>query len=85
MLCGYFKRGMVSKKTKRVFLDLSTGTEMKCYFTATPVFVYLLLEYVSITQTYIQLMPRSRLAWSCWNYLTFSESSHKANIDRVSL
>jgi len=35
------------------------------------------------------LMPKSRLAWSCWNYLTtstFDESgTKKANIDRVSL
>lgn len=30
-------------------------------------------------------MPKSRLAWSCWNYLTFSDGSQKANIDRVSL
>ncbi|XP_006460492.1 hypothetical protein AGABI2DRAFT_203560 [Agaricus bisporus var. bisporus H97] len=32
-----------------------------------------------------RLMPRSRRAWSSWNFLAFSEGSHKANIDRVSL
>ncbi|KAL5501445.1 hypothetical protein ACEPAH_8705 [Sanghuangporus vaninii] len=36
-----------------------------------------------------QLMPKSRLAWSCWNYLSSSVVDKfgriKANIDRVSL
>ncbi|ESK85916.1 amine oxidase [Moniliophthora roreri MCA 2997] len=37
-----------------------------------------------------KLMPRSRLAWSCWNYLTYSEldpatAKRKANCDRVAL
>lgn len=40
-----------------------------------------------------QLMPKSRLAWSCWNYLTSSvmsvdkhgNGSLKANVDQVSL
>lgn len=34
-------------------------------------------------------MPKSRLAWSCWNYLTRSvvdeEGRLKANVDEVSL
>ncbi|KAK7048948.1 amino-oxidase domain-containing protein [Favolaschia claudopus] len=37
----------------------------------------------------INLMPRSRLAWSCWNYLTQSvvdsEGQRKPNSDQVSL
>ena len=38
----------------------------------------------------LQLMPTRRLAWSCWNYLTYSETDmttgrNKANVDRVSL
>jgi predicted NAD/FAD-binding protein len=37
----------------------------------------------------IRLMPRSRLAWSCWNYLTSSvvneKGKRKANVDRVAL
>ncbi|KAJ4491291.1 FAD/NAD(P)-binding domain-containing protein [Lentinula edodes] len=37
----------------------------------------------------IQLMPKSRSAWSCWNYLTYSEVDEKgvrrANSDKVSL
>ncbi|KAJ3731034.1 FAD/NAD(P)-binding domain-containing protein [Lentinula guzmanii] len=37
----------------------------------------------------IQLMPKARSAWSCWNYLTYSEVDEKgnrqANRDRVSL
>ncbi|EJC98838.1 FAD/NAD-binding domain-containing protein [Fomitiporia mediterranea MF3/22] len=36
-----------------------------------------------------RLMPKSRLAWSCWNYLSSSaideQGNFKANIDRVSL
>ncbi|KXN85415.1 hypothetical protein AN958_11354 [Leucoagaricus sp. SymC.cos] len=31
-----------------------------------------------------ELMPKSRMAWSCWNYLTYSDGHDKANIDRVS-
>ncbi|KZT73872.1 FAD/NAD(P)-binding domain-containing protein [Daedalea quercina L-15889] len=35
------------------------------------------------------LMPKQRVAWSCWNYLTASEEDEvgqkKANVDRVSL
>jgi len=35
-------------------------------------------------------MPRSKLAWSCWNYLTTSvpgdgEKKGKANVDRVTM
>ncbi|KAJ7133404.1 FAD/NAD(P)-binding domain-containing protein [Mycena epipterygia] len=37
----------------------------------------------------VKLMPRSRLAWSCWNYLTQSvldsQGRRKANSDQVSL
>ncbi|KIK92424.1 hypothetical protein PAXRUDRAFT_829965 [Paxillus rubicundulus Ve08.2h10] len=37
----------------------------------------------------INLMPKSRLAWSCWNYLTFSSFDQKgvrtANVDKVAL
>ncbi|KAF7325352.1 Amino-oxidase domain-containing protein [Mycena venus] len=37
----------------------------------------------------VNLMPRSRLAWSCWNYLTQSvvdaQGDRKANSDQVSL
>ncbi|KAJ7490728.1 FAD/NAD(P)-binding domain-containing protein [Mycena latifolia] len=37
----------------------------------------------------VKLMPRSRLAWSCWNYLTKSvldsQGNRKANSDQVSL
>ncbi|KAK0202216.1 FAD/NAD(P)-binding domain-containing protein [Desarmillaria ectypa] len=36
-----------------------------------------------------KLMPRSNIAWSCWNYLTYStvdrHGERKANIDQVSL
>ncbi|KAF9077582.1 hypothetical protein BDP27DRAFT_1311295 [Rhodocollybia butyracea] len=36
-----------------------------------------------------QLMPKARSAWSCWNYLTYSQvdenGNRKANHDRVSL
>ncbi|EEB91198.1 hypothetical protein MPER_10481, partial [Moniliophthora perniciosa FA553] len=37
-----------------------------------------------------KLMPQSRLAWSCWNYLTYSEldaatGKRKVNCDRVAL
>ncbi|KXN88462.1 hypothetical protein AN958_07301, partial [Leucoagaricus sp. SymC.cos] len=32
-----------------------------------------------------ELMPKSRMAWSCWNYLTYSDGHDRANIDRVSL
>ena len=36
-----------------------------------------------------RLMPKSRLAWSCWNYLSStavdSRGIHKANIDQVAL
>lgn len=30
-------------------------------------------------------MPKSRMAWSCWNYLTYEDKGGKANVDRVSL
>jgi len=37
----------------------------------------------------VRLMPRSRLAWSCWNYLTSSvvsaKGERKANVDTVAL
>jgi len=37
----------------------------------------------------LQLMPKRRIAWSCWNYLTKSEvdklGRRKANVDQVSL
>lgn len=37
----------------------------------------------------IQLMPKARSAWSCWNYLTYSQVDEKgirkANSDKVSL
>lgn len=36
-----------------------------------------------------KLMPKARSAWSCWNYLTYSEvdekGKRKANRDKVSL
>lgn len=31
------------------------------------------------------LMPKSRMAWSCWNYLTYSAERNKANRNCVSL
>ena len=37
----------------------------------------------------LQLMPKKRVAWSCWNYLTTSEvdenGQRRANINQVSL
>jgi predicted NAD/FAD-binding protein len=37
----------------------------------------------------VRLMPQSRLAWSCWNYLTSSvvnaQGKRKANADKVAL
>ncbi|KIP06226.1 hypothetical protein PHLGIDRAFT_73035 [Phlebiopsis gigantea 11061_1 CR5-6] len=38
----------------------------------------------------IRLMPKKRVAWSCWNYLTYSEidtatGRKKANVDKVAL
>ncbi|KAG7445516.1 FAD/NAD(P)-binding domain-containing protein [Guyanagaster necrorhizus] len=36
-----------------------------------------------------KLMPRSNIAWSCWNYLTYStvdrDGERKANVDQVSI
>ncbi|KAJ6453125.1 FAD/NAD(P)-binding domain-containing protein [Mycena sanguinolenta] len=43
----------------------------------------------AILHSDVNLMPRSRLAWSCWNYLTQSvvesDGRRKANSDQVSL
>jgi len=45
---------------------------------------------VAVLHSDVRLMPRSKLAWSCWNYLTTSVvgdgvKKGKANVDRVSL
>lgn len=44
---------------------------------------------IHIVSDMYQLMPKSRLAWSCWNYLSSSATDdhgfRKANIDEVSL
>ncbi|KAG2123795.1 hypothetical protein DEU56DRAFT_893401 [Suillus clintonianus] len=44
---------------------------------------------VAVLHSDINLMPKARTAWSCWNYLTFSSlndrGGHKANINKVAL
>ncbi|KAJ4482224.1 FAD/NAD(P)-binding domain-containing protein [Lentinula aciculospora] len=46
-------------------------------------------QNVVIVHNDIQLMPKARSAWSCWNYLTYSEvdekGNRKANREKVSL
>ncbi|KAG1735192.1 hypothetical protein EDB19DRAFT_1896310 [Suillus lakei] len=41
---------------------------------------------VAVLHSDINLMPKARTAWSCWNYLTFSsptdKGKHKANINK---
>ncbi|EAU86305.1 amine oxidase [Coprinopsis cinerea okayama7 len=33
----------------------------------------------------VRMMPKSKMAWSCWNYLTTSQNGESSDIDRVSL
>ncbi|KIK69619.1 hypothetical protein GYMLUDRAFT_34001 [Collybiopsis luxurians FD-317 M1] len=44
---------------------------------------------VVVVHNDVRLMPKARSAWSCWNYLTYTEvdddGKQKANVDRVSL
>lgn len=45
---------------------------------------------ISLSPMSLQLMPQARVAWSCWNYLTYSEigedtGKSKANVNRVAL